>query len=206
MPGGTFRGHLLPANVEGLRSPSQAGRRLQLSTGLCVESLVSCGFWYFFHVSIQFKKQWTKQIGLKYLSWNQHCKEQYRQIFSNKEKAVTQRVWLMPGKDPLCRFQSGTRWVPQTHTSSHNGEHSDLFTFLRCLHGWSQTSLSSWGQSPYPGSIFKLAGAGLASAGPQLLNSSSNKCIYWSLFLSMILKDHSGKKLLNSSHWRNSFF
>lgn len=55
VPGGTFRGHLLPASVEGLRSPSQAGRCLQLSTELCdsVEILVSCGFRDFSHVSIE---------------------------------------------------------------------------------------------------------------------------------------------------------
>lgn len=50
MPGASFEGHFLPANVDGFRSPSQAGRCLQFSTELCdtVESLVSWGFRYFF--------------------------------------------------------------------------------------------------------------------------------------------------------------
>lgn len=103
MPGGTFKGHLLPANRDCLRNLSQAGRTgLQPSTGLCdsVESLVSYLFgWLVGFGGVVFlscfhpvKITINKTSGFKHVSQDQHCRKQYEQLVINKARSVPSRA------------------------------------------------------------------------------------------------------------------
>lgn len=129
VPGGTFKGHLLPANRDCLRNLSQAGRTgLQPSTGLydSVESLVSYLFgWLVGFGGVVFlscfhpvKITINKTSGFKHVSQYQHCRKQYEQLVINKARSVPSRVWLTQGEDPLPDFQPRTVRGLKTHVCS----------------------------------------------------------------------------------------